>query len=192
MRARDVPVHSRMVLSGLVPVEARETCSENKQEGTSQAVERVGCGCIRRNAVTWGGGYIRHLAGSRNVIWVTNLRISNAQTFPRGDPQLALWKEIVRPRFLILYSVPNETRRHNGRSLSLIYPDSCVCRKRNAERCLADRLQPALSALFEQKEQLCGNKGVSDRKAIKLVHLLKQRRSVSEAVEPLPHRKPAT
>eukprot|EP00757_Euglenozoa_sp_SAG-D1_P014679 gene14679-biopygen4026 len=31
-----------------------------------------GCGCIRRNAGTWGGKWLHHLAGSRNVIWVTN------------------------------------------------------------------------------------------------------------------------
>eukprot|EP00757_Euglenozoa_sp_SAG-D1_P026219 gene26219-biopygen15006 len=59
--------------------------SGKRMEGTSQGVGRVGGGCIRRN-VTWGG-CIWHLPGSRNLKWVTNLRVSNTQT--PGDPQLA-------------------------------------------------------------------------------------------------------
>eukprot|EP00757_Euglenozoa_sp_SAG-D1_P026125 gene26125-biopygen14199 len=58
-------VHDRIELESklLIPRFAWDRAyQENKREGTSQGVRRVGCGCIRRNA---GGGRWLHPAFGR-------------------------------------------------------------------------------------------------------------------------------
>eukprot|EP00757_Euglenozoa_sp_SAG-D1_P024315 gene24315-biopygen9959 len=87
MRARDVPGPCRMVLSGLVPCSSQRMIGMMLGKRTGRDISRCGKGGVRLYPTKCchmglGGGCIRHLAGSRKVKWVTNLRVSNTQTSP--------------------------------------------------------------------------------------------------------------
>eukprot|EP00757_Euglenozoa_sp_SAG-D1_P026254 gene26254-biopygen15330 len=104
--------------------------------GTPQGVKRVGCGCIRRNTVTWGvaasGIWQKVEMGEMGVKWVTYLHVSSTQTSPSACTQSLLCPRFGQVRVFCMRA--RDVPGHSPMNLSGLVPCSVAWARRSLWR----------------------------------------------------------